>query len=90
MIYRYQIRVILQYSRSTPSRLVRNAVSADGWKALVDDIEKENRQISEALELQTHSKEMQVWRDMEEHIEKKTKEIKELQKATLASAVVSY
>ncbi|KAH6869272.1 hypothetical protein B0T10DRAFT_467339 [Thelonectria olida] len=47
--YRYQIRIVLQCTRTKPHQLLRNLVRADNWKEMQQDVNKENDEINEAI-----------------------------------------
>ncbi|KAK3994352.1 hypothetical protein QBC44DRAFT_43713 [Cladorrhinum sp. PSN332] len=49
-VYIYQIRLVLQYSRHKVHRLARNAVSADDWKTLWEEIDSIAQDIDKGVD----------------------------------------
>lgn len=87
--YQYHTRIVLQYARSKPHRFLRDAVSIDSWKTMLEKGEAENRQINEAINVLYGSKISQRLNSLDHKIMNKAKEIIDLQKTTLANVQVS-
>lgn len=83
-VYVYQIRIVLQYSRSKPHRFVRNAIGADDWKKMVGDIEPLSQQIDKGVQDLTNGKVFETWQTAND-ILRSTANIETLQEATLSA-----
>ncbi|RFU28422.1 hypothetical protein B7463_g7900, partial [Scytalidium lignicola] len=82
-VYRYQIRIVLQYVRGKPHRLLRNLFKADDWKEMLKKIEAEDQEIGIAVTALLNNKTLQIWKSVD-NLLGSTEAIKQLQETTLS------
>lgn len=85
MIYRYQIQIILHYSRGKTRQMFTNATKAN-WKKQLEDVEAENQQIKELVGSMFESQTARGLKEVDERLENATK----IQEKTLLQVQVSY
>ncbi|KAF6796351.1 Vegetative incompatibility protein HET-E-1-like protein 7, partial [Colletotrichum sojae] len=83
-IYSYEIRLVMQCTKSKARRIVRNAVGADGWKEMWESIESVSKQIDDEIQSRLNIRTLEIWQKINDSM-KQTGDIKGLQQATLAS-----
>ncbi|KAF6833672.1 Vegetative incompatibility protein HET-E-1-like protein 7 [Colletotrichum plurivorum] len=83
-VYVYEIRLVMQCTKSKARRIVRNAVGADGWKEMWEGIESVSRHIDDGIQSRLNIRTLGIWQRINDSM-KQTGDIKDLQQATLAS-----
>ncbi|RSM18669.1 hypothetical protein CDV31_002389 [Fusarium ambrosium] len=83
-VYIYQIRFVQQYARGKIHRVLRNSVSADGWKQMWSEIESTSCLIDQGVQDRLGVRALETWRRVSD-IEARTQRIESLQQATLAA-----
>ncbi|KAM5341480.1 hypothetical protein ACJ41O_014511 [Fusarium nematophilum] len=83
-VYVSQIRFVLQYSRVKAHRVLRNAVTADGWKQMLADIESTSKLIDQGVQDRVWARALETWQAVND-IKATTERLEILQQATLAA-----
>lgn len=87
-VYLYEMRLVLQCMKSKARRIVRNAVGADGWKGMWEDIESVSKQIDDGIQSRLNVRILEIWQKMNDSM-KQAGDIEDLQQATLACVQVT-
>lgn len=59
------MRFVIQYARSKALRVLRNAIKADDWKQMQEDIHSTSQDITKKIGDRVNARTLQIWESVE-------------------------